>query len=481
MTPEAGLTRRHLLRAGGAIGALANTPLARGLFDSGSPQIQVADVSVNVLDLMSPAERADVLSNRARLDVTAACQRALHAGLQVTFPAGTYLVDAAPERCLKPVGNQRIVFEPGAILQAQPNNLELYSILLLDAVANVTIEGGELRGERALHRGTKGEHGMGLAIYDCRKVTVRNMTARDCWGDGFYVSGRGMAGRSQDIAIENCIAENNRRQGMTIAAVDRCRVTGGSYRKTSGIAPAAGIDIEPNVAVVAGIQRPKAGATNVILDGVDCSDNAGAGITVSQVHTANVRILNAVAHRNGESGIVCGYVGHDVEIAGADCRDNAWEGIHIAGDKAYTTRQIHVSSPRCSGNGRNGILFGLNVDGFSVIGGTVSDNGHNGILCDGTGGSVCDNGEIRGVLVEANSQAQDAAYDNIRIGALCHDLTIADNTCRAGQSGRRPAYGIRVTANEPMAITGNDLQGGGARGAARGGGSRVRWSGNRGA
>ncbi len=341
-------------------------------------------------------------------------------------------------------------------------------MLLVEGVRNVTIAGGTVVGERAAHRGDSGEHGMGIAIYNSADVTVRGVTVRDCWGDGIYIGGRGFDGRSTNVRIEQCLCDGNRRQGLSIAAVDRCTVTGGRFVNTRGIMPAAGIDIEPNYGNVGGLTRPKDGATNIVIEGAECSDNQGHGLTVSQVHTRGVRIARLVAQRNGMSGISCGYPGSDIVLDSPDCRDNGDNGIEIFGDPAYVTRQLRVLNSTCTGNRKNGIRVAFNVDGFTVSGGTVANNGENGIVLDGTGSSACDNGVIENVRIAGNSQRASGAYDNLLIGPRCRRIVVQGNDIEQGAGARKPRYGINVVSNAAATVVDNDLRGAGAAGAARG-------------
>lgn len=378
------------------------------------------------------------------------------------------MVDAAPQTCLRPSSDQILTFAEGAVLKARSNALEQYNILLLENVRNVLIEGGTIVGDRASHESPTGEHGMGVGIYGSAGVTLRGVTVRDCWGDGIYVGGRGFEGRSSNVRIEHCTCDGNRRQGLTISAVAGCTVVGGRFVRTRGTLPASGIDIEPNYGVLLGVKRPKPGATDIVIDGAECSDNEGHGLTLSQVHTRGVRIVNVVAKDNGMCGISCGYPGGGISIEDVQCDGNGAHGIEIFGDKAYVTKGIEVSQPTCTGNRGSGISVRLNVDGFSIVGGTVANNGENGIVCDGTGGSVCDDGVIQRVHVHSNSQRSPARYDNILIGPLCHRIRVENNVIDEGTGGRKPRYGINVVSDGPVVIAGNDLRRGGIAGPTHG-------------
>ncbi|GAA3413368.1 hypothetical protein ACFFNY_01800 [Paenibacillus hodogayensis] len=103
------------------------------------------------------------------------------------------------------------------------------------------------------HTGTTGEWGFGFYLVSGAKhITIQDGLAEKFWGDGYYVGihpSYPNEAISEHITLENCIADSNRRQGLSITAVRCCRVIGGEYRNTGNIAwtgPAFGIDIEPN-------------------------------------------------------------------------------------------------------------------------------------------------------------------------------------------------------------------------------------------
>ena len=437
--------------------------------------------AVDATRYLDRTERRDVALKQGRIDVTAALQRALDENSNVFLPAGIYSVDPDPRRCLKLRSGQRLAFADGAVLKARGTALARSYVLLADGVCNVRLDNLAIEGERHRHRGSKGEHGMGLAILNSSDVEVDDLEVRDCWGDGIYVGGTELTGTSRNVTLRNCIAANNRRQGLTIAAVTRCRVIGGRFTGTNGIAPAAGIDVEPNHTRIMGVPRLKAGVNDVLIQDVDCSGNEGHGITISQRHTFAVTVVRPRCHDNGMCGISLGYPGGHIRVASPDCRNNREDGIQVFGDRAFTTGDIEMRDVTVTGNGENGVFVGPDVDGFTFVGGSISQNGANGVLCDGKGGSTCANGLLENLTIEANSQAGDRRYDNIRVGSLVHDLTVRGNVVRAGSRPRKPRYGIAVLGSERAYVIGNDLRGGGAAGNARGRNiPAVRWDRNAG-
>lgn len=183
-----------------------------------------------------------------RSDSTAGLQAALDAGegRQVYIPAGMYLVNANTSAggSLRPRSNSVIIMAPGAELRVIPNSLEYYILWLLEDVENVVIRGGLCVGDRDLHGGTKGEWGYGISIRGGQNISISNLIVRDMWGDGIFI-GRG-ASVPEHIVIENTHAIRNRRQGMSIISARSLFCSYSRFADTSGTAPAAGVDIEPD-------------------------------------------------------------------------------------------------------------------------------------------------------------------------------------------------------------------------------------------
>ncbi len=100
-----------------------------------------------------------------------------------------------------------------------------------------------------------------------KHVTIANVTVKDMWGDGFYVHG------SVDVTFCSVIADNNRRQGLSIIDVDGLLVTNSEFKNTRGTRPAAGIDFEPN--------DPAEKIINVHIENSKFTDNEGPGILIS--------------------------------------------------------------------------------------------------------------------------------------------------------------------------------------------------------
>jgi hypothetical protein len=201
----------------------------------------VAPTSPLVVNVKDKGAKGD-----GRADDTEAIQAAIDeaggTGGTVLVPAGTYMVDAVEKkRRLALRNDMTLKLASGAILKAIPNDSRKYSVLTISNVSNVTVVGGTLEGDRMEHKGKAGEAGMGIRIDDgAKRITISGVTSRKMWGDGFYVEG------GKDIKFCGVIADNNRRQGLSIVEANGVLVTDSVFRNTRGTRPSAGIDLEPD-------------------------------------------------------------------------------------------------------------------------------------------------------------------------------------------------------------------------------------------
>jgi polygalacturonase len=208
-----------------------------------------------------------------RTNDTKAIQAAIDAvggtGGTVLIPAGTYMVETVKKKGrLMLKGDMTLKLAAGAVLKAIPNDQRKYAVLSISAVADVNVVGGRLEGDRSEHRGKSGEAGMGIRIdAGAERIIVSGVTARNMWGDGFYVEG------AKDIKFCGVTADNNRRQGLSIVEADDVLVTGSVFSNTHGTRPSAGIDLEPD--------RAEQKVVNVRIETSKFINNEGPGIEIA--------------------------------------------------------------------------------------------------------------------------------------------------------------------------------------------------------
>lgn len=310
-------------------------------------------------------------------------------GGTVRIPAGTYAVD--------PVKNNNagirldsyvtLRLDSGAILQALPTSTSNHCLLKISGVHNVNISGGTLVGNRNNHTISDiNESGMGIEVANSQHVVLEGVTAKDCWCDGFYIS----AG-SQDVTLCSVVAENNRRNGMSLENVDGLVVRGSSFNKSTGM-------IESGVWV------------------------CGAGV--------------AVAPNLGESV-------NNVQFQGCTFDSNASAGLGVVGPsiantgKAFVTNMV-IDGNFARGNGLNGGAAGIeisNTSGHQVINNALSNNIGNGLCMR--------NGANDNVLTGNTVIGTTAAPQPGRIGYGILLYMTSGNTLKSNTVMNSAACGIR--------------------------------------
>ena len=230
-------------------------------------------------------------------DDTAAIQSALNHYDSVYIPDGVYYINVDVSLHLR--SNQTLTLSDGATLKALPSAREIYSVLEINNVSNVTVTGGRIVGDRAVHKGTSGEWGMGILINGgASNVTISNITVSDCWGDGVFL-GEG-ASPVTDIKLANVTCDNNRRQGLSIIYARRVTISDCTFKNTHGTAPEAGIDIEPWADYT---------ASDVTIVNTTCVGNAGSGLAVmgGKYTVTDIKVSGSTFKSNGGIGILACY------------------------------------------------------------------------------------------------------------------------------------------------------------------------------
>ncbi len=267
----------------------------------------------------------------------------------------------------------------GAILKAIPNGEETYEIVGIRGVTDVNVIGGTLLGERAQHTGTSGEWGMGLLIDSSANVVVEGVTAREGWGDGFYVGGT-----SQNVTFCSLLADHNRRQGVSLCGVDGMVIRDSVFQNTAGTPPEAGIDIEPD---------PPQAVRNVVISRCTFTNNAGPGVAVGvpfvatgQAWVEHIEISDSTVTNSQLDGFILSNCS-DVTVSNNLVQGNAQVGI----DLQEALSGSLVTGNQVLGNTQDGIVAYMG-SGNTVTGNTVSDNGGRGIyVIDDSGTTVTDN------------------------------------------------------------------------------------------
>lgn len=145
----------------------------------------------------------------------------------------------------------------GSILQHETNNKEMYTIISIYDVQNVTILNGNLKGDKDSHdySNIDSSHGWGygIDIKASENVTVSNIEICDMTGDGISISNlprtvteNKQSITSENICIERCNIYGVRRNGISVISGKNIKIYQNEIHDIEGTAPQSAIDLETN-------------------------------------------------------------------------------------------------------------------------------------------------------------------------------------------------------------------------------------------
>ena len=190
-------------------------------------------------------------------DSTAIIQKAIKSGVTKLY------IDAQATpwytRPLEGVSNLHIIFERGAELAALPGAYKPQGdcLLTFSSCKNVVIRGpigdrgksARITMRKADYQSSdyeKSEWRHGLAILACKNVLIQDIAIERTGGDGIYLGAAYEKGPNEDITIRRVDCNENHRQGISVITAKNLLIEDCLLRNTSGTAPEAGIDLEPN-------------------------------------------------------------------------------------------------------------------------------------------------------------------------------------------------------------------------------------------
>ena len=225
--------------------------------------------------------------------------------------------------------NSNIAFQDKSSIILKSSSKGSYALLNVSNVENVIIKNPVIVGDRDSHIGKTGEWGMGIQISESQNIRIISAIISNCWGDGIYI-GSSTSQKNDHIEINSVKIDNCRRNGISITHGSNIEILNAVISNTNGVAPMAGIDIEPN--------------------------NGMAAID-------NIKIINPTTINNGNFGIVVSLgalpseVSKNVKIRIDNHIDNGSKiAFCLAGfrgnyqDKKILTGLIEVNNPKWNNN-----------------------------------------------------------------------------------------------------------------------------------
>ncbi|MCX7513934.1 right-handed parallel beta-helix repeat-containing protein [Frateuria hangzhouensis] len=293
---------------------------------------------------------------------TAAIQAAINAlpasGGTVKIPAGRYMIDA--EKSIRMRSHTRLLLDTNAELVVIPNSLSRSRLIRVWNVTDVRIVGGKMLGDRAKHKGTRGEWGMGIDIIASKNVVVKGTHLSEFWGDGIYIGAKG-SGRylkvSENVTIMNVVSDHNRRQGLSITPAKHVYVVNSTFSNTRGTLPEAGIDIEPQVQGPTSSIRLEnntfvgnhgngielhTNISDIAIVGNKMTTNRGFGVL--SVGASNLKIQRNHATLNKLAAVGITRAAHDVQIVDNVLQFNSTRYMSATKSGGGLDRDLQVAS-----------------------------------------------------------------------------------------------------------------------------------------
>jgi hypothetical protein len=223
------------------------------------------------------------------------------------------------EQILIDKSNKEIVFEPGVLVQAKSgsfldNTVPMFRVRSADNVKLIGQGEGENRATLKMNREEFTfspdliDYGHIIEFNGAKDYVASGLRLTGAGGDGIQVAGAAyvnpdpnLRSYSENGLIEDIIADNNRRQGLSIVSAKDLVVRDSTFSGTNGTFPGAGIDLEPTWSFES--------LQNIKIENVDILNNDGHGILMSvgnlndQSEPISVEIDNARIDNSNRSGI----------------------------------------------------------------------------------------------------------------------------------------------------------------------------------
>lgn len=222
-------------------------------------------------------------------------QNILNTKNNIKFKSGIYELDLISGVGLTLSNNTKCELENNVIFKLKPQSVANYNIIDLTNKKNITINGTlTIIGDKETHNDTIGEWGHGLVLSGAKNISIDYINVSYCWGDGIYLGSHNKL-PSENITINKIISDNNRRLGVAFVSCKNVFIDTIIATNTTGIAPQAGIDFEPNVATDY--------LQNISINNLITNNNLGGSMWAIVKNTDNVidiNINNIVSESDGD-------------------------------------------------------------------------------------------------------------------------------------------------------------------------------------
>jgi Ca2+-binding RTX toxin-like protein len=322
-------------------------------------------------------------------DATAALQSAIDSGADkiIVSNEGTpWLINSTIH--LK--SNQEIDFAPDVVVRAKPGSFTNNTDPLFQAlgVNNIKLVGEGI----GVHQATlamnpndfsatnPNEYAHIIAIEGTDTYTISGLTLTGAGGDGIFID----AGTYSSVTpipnplpysdhglIDNVTSTNNLRNGLSVISAQNLTVKNSKFINSSGTAPGAGIDFEPDYS--------SNRLSNISINNVDISGNQGNGLSFilsaldNNSISTSITIDGATINGNGASGIKVGeyYTSAQPNSNAASSTPNGVikiSNVTIAGTKGTNTFEPNaaISIQALSGDTSDSTNLKVNFNNIAI-------------------------------------------------------------------------------------------------------------------
>lgn len=311
--------------------------------------------------------RAGIIVDGSTVNTTAlAAMLTTFAGSSLVWPSGTSVIGSV----ITIPADTHFVGNPGAKLKVAAALGASDRVITIDGVSNVKIEGLEIDGNKsAFATTTEQRHGV-YVTGNASNITLRDIYTHDNKGDGLYIGSGDGTTTPVTVHVDNVRCDANHRQGCSLTSGRNVTFSDCYFTNTSGTAPQAGFDIEPN--------SDTAVVENIAIDACHFYSNAGAGLLIDLPTTSTVqkgvKVTKSFLYSNTLHGI---YADQAKGLTVDDCEiySNTQNGVGIVDN----CRGIQVVNNRIYLNGQHGVfaLAQFNtkfLNGLQVIANRIFDN-----------------------------------------------------------------------------------------------------------
>lgn len=250
--------------------------------------------------------------------------------------------------------NLELALEPGVVLLAKAGEFKGGGDCLLRATdaSDITITGygATLRMRKSDYVTAAYEPAEWRSALDfegCRRVRIEGLRIESTGGDGIYIGRTEQLPYCEDVTIRDLVSHDNHRQGVSVISAVGLTIENCVFSATSGTAPEAGIDFEPN--------SEDERFERCIVRNCRLEANDGAGILVylnkltRNSRPVDIRFENCYVKGGKDSGIGVGAISDNgptgtVQFTGCVVEDTAKAGLFLYDKSAQSAR---VRFERC--------------------------------------------------------------------------------------------------------------------------------------